>query len=878
LVAAVDTHLEGLIAIVALLRQTLNQLWRSPVFISIILFVLAFIPRLLNLDQFLTADEFLWVDRSRNFLAGMVSSDYQCLTDVTGWEIAQGLACTLRTGHPGVTTMWTGSLGLWLAWLAGGRGVSLYEYLLNISTNPLDLTLIAPSRIGTVLITSMWVVAVYWLVRRLLGGKIALLSALLLALNPFYLGLSRVIHHDALSTTFMTLSALTALIFWAQSASLRWLVASGILAGLGFLSKSPALFLMPFVAIVGVWFTGIEVRHQPSFWRSFVVILFGRTLLYGLLWFGVAVLTFIAFWPAMWVVPLETLEMVFFVGSKYATGGHAKGNFFAGEISQDPGFLFYPVTWLFRITPLVIVGVLLAVAGWVTWLITGRSRSPVQSNDKLSQEITTFFRLLPLFLVFVVGYYLLMSIGEKKQGRYFLPAYPWLDIIAAGGLVTLVYALTWRIKADSRLKIAGVGVGLVAGLLLLVNGFLVASHYPYYFTYYNPLLGGPKSAEKMITIGWGEGIDLAAEYLNHQVNPNQTRVASWYESTFAPYYYGPAISYSKEKGKALAGDYVIFYINQLQRQFPDEAFFDYFTRRFLPDRVIALHGINYVWIYPSLGIDHYVDDQVYTGIAALLAWQWETGEATVFAPGEQLPFELFWEYLGKDPTEPFYVRLVDAQRRVWAEGLSSLSATANPPVDSWREGEILVETGTLSLPLAIPPGEYRLEIGIYTEAPAVATGELPFVLKPEEARIVVQSATEKVPVLQEEFEILDQPLGEGLTLLGATLPVRPIPTEGTVPVDLYWRIEQPLRADADMHVGLLDQTGEARQAWFNLTLAETFHPTLTIWQPGDLIHTRWSLELLPQAEAGVYRLQVVLPNNPDEVLDLGEITIGPEQP
>ena len=40
--------------------------------------------------------------------------------------------------------------------------------------------------------------------------------------------------------------------------------------------------------------------------------------------------------------------------------------------------------------------------------------------------------------------------------------------------------------------------------------------------------------------------------------------------------------------------------------------------------------------------------------------------------------------LGKDPEEPFYVRLVDAQGRSWAEGQSSLPASANPPVDGWR--------------------------------------------------------------------------------------------------------------------------------------------------------------------------------------------------
>ncbi|NJO00069.1 MAG: phospholipid carrier-dependent glycosyltransferase [Anaerolineales bacterium] len=127
------------------------------------------------------------------------------------WQfMAQGLACTLRTGHPGVTTMWTGSFGFLLRWLWDGRPGSLHDYVVAVATNPVDASFIAPERLGTVLITSLWVVAVYWLARRLFGGAIAFLGAALIALDPFHVALSRVIHHDALGTTFMTLSVLGA--------------------------------------------------------------------------------------------------------------------------------------------------------------------------------------------------------------------------------------------------------------------------------------------------------------------------------------------------------------------------------------------------------------------------------------------------------------------------------------------------------------------------------------------------------------------------------------------------------------------------------------------------------------------------------------------
>ena len=55
--------------------------------------------------------------------------------------------------------------------------------------------------------------AIYWLARQLLPERIALLSALFLAFDPFFLAHSRVAHGDAPVAVFMTLSALTFFIY-----------------------------------------------------------------------------------------------------------------------------------------------------------------------------------------------------------------------------------------------------------------------------------------------------------------------------------------------------------------------------------------------------------------------------------------------------------------------------------------------------------------------------------------------------------------------------------------------------------------------------------------------------------------------------------------
>jgi 4-amino-4-deoxy-L-arabinose transferase-like glycosyltransferase len=862
--------------------------------VSLALFILALIPRLLDLNQFLTADEFLWVDRSRNFLAGLTNPAYRCTTVVETWEVAEGLACTLRTGHPGVTTMWTGSAGFILRWLLDGRPTSLHDYVVAVSTNPLDPTFITPERLGTVLITSLWVVAVYWLARRLFGPAVALVGAVLIALDPFHIALSRVIHHDALSTTFMTLSVLMALIYWGQKAGRKWLLASGVLAGLAFISKLASLFLMPFIALTGLWFfiarwRSAEAGGPSDDRQSSLISQFSFLILAGLLWFTASVVIIVVVWPAIWVIPVETIQTAFSLGFKYSTGGHAKGNFLLGQVSQDPGVLFYPVTWLFRTSPLVMLGVGGVLVAWL-----GRIKQPGQAmanpdsankqivkqrDETLSPLLERFYRYLPLMLIFISGYFIMLVIAEKKQERYLLPIYPWVDLIAGAGLLAMSnYHLSLnngRLRDYvSRFTLHASRFSLLLLIVLGVNGILVAANYPYYFTYYNPLLGGARAAEKAITIGWGEGLDLAAGYLNQKKDHDQMRVASWYQSTFAPYYEGTAISYSQEKGKTLAGDYVIFYINQTQRRFPDEVMFDYFESRFQPETTIRLKGLDYAWIYPSLGVDHYIQDQTYTGIASLLAWQWTEGDQPLI-PGQPAEFELYWEYLGKAPEERFFFRLVDAQGRAWAEGLSQLVTAENPPIEQWREGEIIYEQGPLIPPVDIPPGQYRLEIGFYTRAPAVTEGELRFIVPEPEASIIVTHAKPQPQyTLPAAATPIAQNLGQDLTLLGAILPAEPVSLTDSIPLELFWRVRQPLPANLELHVGLMDEAGEARQAWFNLTLAETFNPAATTWQPGDIIHTSWQFDLLPEVQPGRYHFELILAEDTGQVVRTGSLTVG----
>src|SRR5436190_23592115 len=64
---------------------------------ALAIFLLAVWPRMVGLETFVTTDEIFWVGRSGNFARALASGR---------------LASTFQTGHPGVTTMWAGLLGM----------------------------------------------------------------------------------------------------------------------------------------------------------------------------------------------------------------------------------------------------------------------------------------------------------------------------------------------------------------------------------------------------------------------------------------------------------------------------------------------------------------------------------------------------------------------------------------------------------------------------------------------------------------------------------------------------------------------------------------------------------------------------------------------
>lgn len=102
-------------------------------------------------------------------------------------------------------------------------------------------------------------------------------------------------------------------------------------------------------------------------------------------------------------------------------------------------------------------------------------------------------------------------------------------------------------------------------------------------------------------MGWGEGLDLAAEYLNQKPNAEQLLVLAYYEGQFGYRFKGEVTGVerlAKETLQEVGANYVVLY-RTMQGRAPDRwetKVLVQFTEE-IPEHVISLNGEEYVWIY-----------------------------------------------------------------------------------------------------------------------------------------------------------------------------------------------------------------------------------------------------------------------------------------
>lgn len=408
----------------------------------------------------------------------------------------------------------------------------------------------AARRAPMAIVTSLLIVAAAYAMFRLWGLVAGVSGGLLLALNPLLIAHSRVLAMDALLGLFLLLGLLF-LLLWLEEKQRWWLALSAATAALAVLSKMAGLVIVPFIGLV----LTLTWWRQPAAWR--------QVRQEATLWAASFAVTFIVFFPT--------------IITDFATVWAGTREFFATEHFQQAvhalGPWWYPEALLLWSTPMHWAGLLILVA--LPFL-------PARTRRHL-------FLLAAFFALFFVA----MQYSIKKGDRYLLPVFLVWDVAAAMLFASLLHMNTHKFPIRP----------IVLSLLLIAFVWQtvdVIRLHPYALAYRNPFF---RSFAQGRTMGWGEGLDLAADYLNAKPNAEEMLVISYYESSFDHRFRGPVTSaerLAKETPEQIGGQYVVLYrtmegrapdrweTNVLQ-QFADKQ----------PEHIVILNGEEYAWIYAT---------------------------------------------------------------------------------------------------------------------------------------------------------------------------------------------------------------------------------------------------------------------------------------
>ncbi|MEM7539846.1 MAG: glycosyltransferase family 39 protein [Chloroflexota bacterium] len=645
----------------------------------ILLLAAAWIPRTIALDAFVTVDERKWLARSANFYQALTDGDY---------------VHTFQRAHPGVMVTWAGTLGLMQRFPSypdetpGQLTDDAFEGWLRENSTHKPLDLLMAGRRWIVFGIALCIALLIYPLTRLFNPWIAFLAGLAIAWDPFLLALSRQLHPDGPLTALSTLALFTFLAWLYTGQHWRYLIPSAIAMGMAILAKTPASIVM-FTAGI------LTMTEQWSQYRSAETKTL-RLIRSFAIWVAFTSITFVALWPAMWVGPeLIRAEISEQLG-KYLLEGHNLPNYFWGEVTNDPGTFFYPVVYLFRSTPITLIG-LIAALGCL--LLNGWPLNQCHTR-----------RVTLALLLFALTFMLIMTMAAKKFDRYLLPIFPALDVVAIVGWAAIINQLGQWVRRNYLYIKRSVVVVAVCSLLIISQAKSNLHHAPYYLTYYNPLVGGGRTAPDVLMIGWGEGLDQVAEWLNQQENAEHLDVVSWYGD-------GPLSYYLETDHKVQAyygsvnfwfdSEYAVLYANQWQRQNPDPLIIDYFMEQ--PPIFTARAGkleLAHVYLIPdsppaftSLYTDSATayDDKIRLAAYSL-------NERTVLS-GERIKLTLYLKSLSEmDVDYEAHLQLMTTDDvEVWHDE----RWPSGRPTSQWPLQEIRQDAYTIELPPGLAPQTYQ---------------------------------------------------------------------------------------------------------------------------------------------------------------------------
>lgn len=464
--------------------------------VYLVIFFIAIRLPYLGYSNFNT-DSFKWKQRIYDFGTGVFTLDFQK---------------TNQKYHPGVTLLWVGTIAVKFHTL-----VNDYISPNPSSENSVDymFSLNYYQILFVVIFCAFLYFFLYLLISKLWGELKSLVVLAVIALEPFFMGLTTTLHLDGILSILM-INCLVSFYLFLSKDNKKYLYLSAVFMGLALLTKTTALLLLPILVVVYI-FTRHRFRELPllnSLWalnltsnpnkilttlksfftslpkmlaaKNFFKIIFSR----GLPFYKNFIFTFFIFslisclvyfllWPSMWQFPIDTINTVY-KGVTVGTDDHSQ--IFFGQLVSDPGPLYYLLVFITKTPVYIFLAVLLALY--------------IQLNTTYKKYTFEIFILMSSILFLIE-----ISIPSKKLDRYILPTM----------LLVSVWSLSYLYDRYKKLVYSFFIINLLVIFYLRYD----------FFSYFNPLIGDNRFAPFWIESKWAYGQKELVEFFRNEITTNK---------------------------------------------------------------------------------------------------------------------------------------------------------------------------------------------------------------------------------------------------------------------------------------------------------------------------------------------------------------------
>jgi len=415
-------------------------------------------------------DSINWHARSYFFSQALKSGDYYR---------------TYQAYHPGVTLMWLLS------------STAYFDGTFYTKDTFLQKDFIAKQSIYLVLTINFFICLL--LLKNHWKTSSLVLFSIIYTLEPFLLGVRRLVHLEVMMLSFLILSFLLLYDYSVRKPKTHYLILSSLSFVLAFYTKSSAIIILPVLFLIFI-FSKDKVIEKLK--KLFIVI------------FSIILFLYLCF-PALWLDPINRFPEMFNKIYQGASSIGYEGKMEVGTSGKSDNLIlkksralkngFYQNALMYTLSPAIWVGILSLVPLALYLIIKEITKLP--NPRKISNILSQFLSnnkvrfILYSFLVFL-AFYLSYSYSVKSYERYAVVMYPFIFFI----IVSILDFLDFKI---------------VISVTLIYLGFIIpelVKIHPYYYAYGNSYLGGSfQRYEKLNSPPFGVGTYLLNQKLTEYI-------------------------------------------------------------------------------------------------------------------------------------------------------------------------------------------------------------------------------------------------------------------------------------------------------------------------------------------------------------------------